>query len=230
MAGCGKLTWTGWLGVCALLFCQSSWPADDSITLGSLVKSSQYILVGRILSTELISASFRKQSVDCGVSATVRVLENVIGTAPEIITVGFQVAPLTGKSYFLPLTNVPAAASIDPPKRRNDADQALALCRTKLPQLQARQDSVTDIVQVMTGNPDRPFPFEFLQVPKHLWLPSVIPTHTYEATEPVPDLTTVEGQLMPALLRNGAQIIRWYELRRQFCRLTPETSADLYCN
>src|SRR5688572_2835172 len=53
-----------------------AWCADATLTLGSLARSSQHILVGKVLSTELISTSIDNQTVDCGVGASIRVLES----------------------------------------------------------------------------------------------------------------------------------------------------------
>jgi hypothetical protein len=215
-----------------LLTWPSAWPAEAPLTLDSLVRSSQHILVGKVLSTELISASAGDRTVDCGVGATIRVLENVIGSTPEIITAAFQVGPLAGKSYFLPL----AATSNDPlsaaprTKRASEADQARQLCQSKLPRLSAQQAAVIEIVHARGAPSDDPIQLEWLEVPTQLQIPGVAPSQLYEPVEDLPDLATTEGQLVPALFRSGARVISWLELRRQFCRLSPEMSRAPYCN
>jgi hypothetical protein len=226
MSMCSKQT--RWLAALALaLSSQSAWCADAALTLGSLVRTSQHILIGKVLSTELISARVGDRTVDCGVSAQILVLENLIGAAPEVITVGFQegppvgpqVSPLTGKSYFLPLA---AAAKTT----LGDA----GTCEAKLPKLWAQQSVVTEIVQIQVSHPDHPFFMEWLQVPEALSLPGLEPAQTYPPAKYIPDSTTVAGQLMPPSLRNGARVVRWMDVRRQFCRLSEQTSGPLFCN
>jgi hypothetical protein len=213
------------------LSCHPAWCADAPLTLGSLARSSEHILIGKILSTELISTGIDNQTLDCGVSASIRVLESIIGTAPEIITVGFQRAPLAGKSYFLPLAATSTYLTPEAFKTQFDgaAAEALRSCKDKLPKLSAQQWAVAEIEQYSIGHPDYPSLLEFIQVPPQLWLPGVEPTQAYQAFEPVPDSTTVAGQLLPSLLRTGARVMRWYELRRRFCRVTAETSGPEFC-
>lgn len=229
----GRRRLAGRLGtLAALLTCPSAWPADAPLTLDSLVRSSQHILVGKVLNTQLISASVGDRSVDCGVGATIRVLENVVGSTPEIIRVAFQVAPLAGESYFLPL----ATTSDEPPsaapgaRRPSETDQARQLCRSKLPELSARQAAVIAIVHARGEPSDDPVQMEWLQIPAQLEIPGVAPSQLYEPVEDLPDPTTTEGQLVPALFRTGARVIPWLQLRQQLCRVSPDVSATPYCS
>ena len=209
--------------MCALLLLgQQAQAADATRPIAALVQESDHILVGRIVSTELVSATVGTATRDCGVAATVRVMDNVIGKAAPMIQVAFSAGPAAGTYYFLPLKKSAPASSIG--SHTSDHERALQACRAKLPTLIANEDDMAAIspIRISIDGQDQGMTLDWLEKPAGLWIPQLTPTQVYEGVGPPTPDDEMAAALMPAVLRDGAEVVRWYEFRQLFDAFLPK--------
>jgi hypothetical protein len=194
--------------------------ASGGFSVGSLVKYSAHIVVGKVLSSELIAGSFGNQIQECGVSAKVAVLEDLTGHAAAVLTVAFRQPPVTGGTYFLALDQGRGdfAGDVIIPPRPSEEYRALESCWSAIPELRANATAGEILKAISTENGQRVIS-EWVSTPRNLRVPADVPVYKFVPTERYSsESLQARDRLMPEILYLGAQYAGWPQFRDLFAK------------
>jgi hypothetical protein len=175
-------------------------------TIVSMVEYSEHLIVGKVLSTELVTGAFGNQIKECGITATVAVIDDLTGRAPARLTVAFRQPPITGSAYFLPLSKGSGDFASDTiaPSRPTEEYRALSNCWSKLPELRADESLLGEIVTVTTGQGNRRMSTQWMYKSSYPEIPAGIATYKLPSAVKRPSLSSYTRlRLMPTVLYQG---------------------------
>jgi hypothetical protein len=206
-----------WLALAALP--SAAHAASSAPSIASMVEYSAHLVVGKVLRTELITGSFGNQIRECGITASVQIVDDLTGRAPRIATVGFRHAPVTGSSYFMALWlskgNFPSDVIIPP--RPTEEYRTLMNCWSNIPALRVVDGTLAELIKVSTTESGRRVISEWAYKDRYPLIPAEIPNYQFPPPEEHRyDSVQARDRLRPAVFRLGAEFVSWPEYRELF--------------
>lgn len=198
---------------------QPSAASSTVSTVESMRKYSKYVVVAKVLGTELTTGTFGNATAECGAKVRIEVLESLSGQAPRFLTVRFLSAPPAGALYFIPVDGRgPYVAGSDSTQIPSPTEEywARETCRANEPELRTWDDAA-QIVSVTVDRGGKPVTTQWLRKPLIMKVPAGLTTYEFPPLSPIAtSLGGVRARLMPSTLRFGATFVSWPELRQAF--------------
>jgi hypothetical protein len=191
-----------------------------------MVAYSEHLIVGKVLSTDLVTGAFGNQIKECGITATVEVIDDLTGRAPARLTVAFREPPITGSIYFLPLSKGSGdfASDVRKMSRPTEEYRALSNCWSKLPELRADESLLGEILTVTIGQGSRRMSTQWMYKSSYPQIPAEIATYKVPSAVKRPSLSSYARlRLMPTVLYEGVEYVSWPQYRELFVQEVART-------